>query len=176
MTMDTMPPPSQLEPDPGRDAPRPLPGVVGRPDDHAEDDEPAASGRIEIEGLNAFYGPFRALREVTLAIEPHAVTAIIGPSGCGKSTFLRALNRMHELAPDARIEGQVRLDGLDVYDPSVDPVQLRRVVGMVFQRPNPFPTMSIFDNVAAGLRLTGRGDRHRLQDVVVRCPRRAAPV
>jgi phosphate transport system ATP-binding protein len=132
------------------------------------------TGRIEVQGLNGYYGAFRAIRDVTLAIEPQAVTAIIGPSGCGKSTFLRSLNRMHELAPGARIEGRVALDGLDIYDPAVDPVQLRRVVGMVFQRPNPFPTMSIFDNVAAGLRLTGRIPKGHLQEVVEASLRRAA--
>ncbi len=137
---------------------------------------PAAlsSGRIEVEGLNAFYGDFRAVRDVSLAIRPHAVTAIIGPSGCGKSTFLRSLNRMHEVAPGARVEGQVRLDDIDVYGPTIDPVQLRRVVGMVFQRPNPFPTMSIYDNVVAGLRLTGRHRRAELDETVERSLHRAA--
>src|SRR6185369_9982664 len=120
---------------------------------------PDQTGRIEIEGLNLYYGAFRAVRDITMTIEPRSVTAIIGPSGCGKSTFIRSLNRMHEVTPGARVEGSVRLDGIDVYDPEVDPVQLRRVVGMVFQRPNPFPTMSIFDNVASGLRLTGRQKR-----------------
>ena len=115
-----------------------------------------ASGRIEIDGLNVYYGAFRAVRDVSLTVQPHAITAIIGPSGCGKTTFLRTLNRMHELTPETRVEGSVRLDGEDIYGPAIDPVALRRVVGMVFQRPNPFPTMSIYDNVVAGLRLTGR--------------------
>jgi phosphate ABC transporter, ATP-binding protein len=138
-------------------------------------DAPAAeSGRIAVAGLSAYYGGFRAVRDVDLVMEPRSVTAIIGPSGCGKSTFLRILNRMHELAPGGRIDGSVRLDGLDVYGPTVDPVQLRRVVGMVFQRPNPFPTMSIFDNVAAGLRLTGRVSKATLRDVVEESLRRAA--
>ena len=109
-----------------------------------------------------------------MTIRPRCVTAIIGPSGCGKSSFLRSLNRMHELIPAAYVEGTVQLDGIDVYGPEVDPVQLRRVVGMVFQRPNPFPTMSIFDNVAAGLRLTGRHARADLEVVVERSLRRAA--
>jgi phosphate transport system ATP-binding protein len=135
---------------------------------------PDQTGRIEIEGLNLYYGAFRAVRDITMTIEPRSVTAIIGPSGCGKSTFIRSLNRMHEVTPGARVEGSVRLDGIDVYDPEVDPVQLRRVVGMVFQRPNPFPTMSIFDNVAAGLRLTGRLSRGHVQEVVERSLRRAA--
>jgi phosphate transport system ATP-binding protein len=132
------------------------------------------SGRIEIDGLNVSYGAFRAIRDITLTVQPHAITAIIGPSGCGKSTFLRTLNRMHELTPNARLEGSIKLDGEDIYDPSVDPVILRRVVGMVFQRPNPFPTMSIYDNVVAGLRLTGRKRSADLDIVVERSLRRAA--
>ena len=144
----------------------------------AEDPAPVAApeqtGRMEVEALNLYYGAFRAVRDISMAIEPRSVTAIIGPSGCGKSTFIRSLNRMHEVIPGARVEGSVRLDGIDVYDAEVDPVQLRRVVGMVFQRPNPFPTMSIFDNVAAGLRLAGRLSRGRVQEVVERSLRRAA--
>src|SRR5206468_203616 len=124
--------------------------------------------------LSAYYGTFRAIREVSLDIPPHAVTAIIGPSGCGKSTFLRTLNRMHELVPGARVEGKIRLDEVDIYDAAIDPVRLRRVVGMVFQRANPFPTMSIYDNVVAGLRLTGRHPRSELDAVVERSLRRAA--
>ena len=124
--------------------------------------------------LNVYYGDFRAIRDISLTVKPHAITAIIGPSGCGKSTFLRTLNRMHELTPGTRVEGSVRLDDEDIYGPSVDPVALRRVVGMVFQRPNPFPTMSIYDNVAAGLRLTGRRKSADLDEVVERSLRRAA--
>ena len=134
----------------------------------------AASGRLEIEGLNVYYGAFRAVHDINLTVEPHAITAIIGPSGCGKTTFLRTLNRMHELAPGTRVEGTVRLDGEDIYGPDVDPVALRRVVGMVFQRPNPFPTMSIYDNVAAGLRLTGHRRGSALDEIVERSLRRAA--
>jgi len=134
----------------------------------------AASGALDIRDLSVYYGAFRAVKDVSLPIPPNSVTAIIGPSGCGKSTFLRTLNRMHELTPDARVEGAVTLDGVDIYGPDVDPVQLRRVVGMVFQRPNPFPTMSIYDNVAAGLRLTGRRSRAELDAVVERSLRRAA--
>ena len=134
----------------------------------------AISGEIVIEDLNVYYGAFRAVRGVSLTIPPRAVTAIIGPSGCGKSTFLRTLNRMHELTPGARVEGKVTLDGIDIYRPDVDPVQLRRVVGMVFQRPNPFPTMSIYDNVTAGLRLTGRHRRSELDEIVERSLRRSA--
>jgi phosphate transport system ATP-binding protein len=132
------------------------------------------TGRIEIEDLNVYYGAFRAVRDVSMTITPHAITAIIGPSGCGKTTFLRTLNRMHELTPSARMEGSVRLDGEDVNGSDVDPVALRRVVGMVFQRPNPFPTMSIYDNVVAGLKLTGRPRGTNFDDVVERCLRKAA--
>jgi len=134
----------------------------------------ASTGRIDIEGLNVYYGAFRAIRDISMTITPHTITAIIGPSGCGKSTFLRTLNRMHELTPSARMEGSVRLDGEDVNGPDVDPVALRRVVGMVFQRPNPFPTMSIYDNVVAGLRLTGRPKGTDFDEVVERCLRKAA--
>jgi phosphate transport system ATP-binding protein len=132
------------------------------------------SGALSVAGLNVYYGAFRAVRDVTFEIRPRAVTALIGPSGCGKSTFLRTLNRMHEVIPGARVEGTVLLDGTPVYDPAIDPVQLRRVVGMVFQRPNPFPTMSIYDNVVAGLRLTGRHSRSELDGVVEESLRRAA--
>ncbi len=132
------------------------------------------TGRLEIKGLNVYYGAFRAIRDIDLDVEPHAITAIIGPSGCGKSTFLRTLNRMHELTPGTRVEGSVRLDGEDIYGPEVDPVALRRVVGMVFQRPNPFPTMTIYDNVIAGLRLTGRPKGVDFDEVVERCLTRAA--
>jgi phosphate transport system ATP-binding protein len=111
--------------------------------------------RIEVLGLSCFYGSHKAVEDVTMTIEPKTVTALIGPSGCGKSTLLRSLNRLHEVIPGARITGQVLLDDHDIYAPGVDPVALRRSVGMVFQRPNPFPTMSIFDNVAAGLKLGG---------------------
>jgi phosphate transport system ATP-binding protein len=134
----------------------------------------ATAAALEVRGLNVYYGAFRAIRDVSLSIPGRSVTAIIGPSGCGKSTFLRSLNRMHELTPDTRVNGSVELLGIDVYDPAVDPVQLRRVVGMVFQRPNPFPTMSIYDNVAAGLRLTGRHSRAELDEVVERSLQRAA--
>jgi phosphate transport system ATP-binding protein len=109
--------------------------------------------RIDVSDLNVFYGEFRAVADVTVSFEPCSVTALIGPSGCGKSTFLRSLNRMHEVLPGARVEGTVAMDGKDLYGPGVDPVEVRRRIGMVFQRPNPFPTMSIYDNVAAGIRL-----------------------
>jgi phosphate transport system ATP-binding protein len=112
--------------------------------------------RIDVNNLNVYYGAFLAVEGVSLAIEPKSVTAFIGPSGCGKSTLLRTLNRMHEVVPGARVEGEVLMDGLDLYSPNVDPVAVRRHVGMVFQRPNPFPTMTIAENVLAGVRLNRR--------------------
>jgi phosphate transport system ATP-binding protein len=108
-----------------------------------------------VNGLNAYYGAHHSIKGVTIDFPANEVTAIIGPSGSGKSTVVRCINRMHEEIPGARAEGSVTLDELDVYDPSVDVTAVRRLIGMVFQKPNPFPTMSIFDNVAAGLRLTG---------------------
>jgi len=114
------------------------------------------SKRIEVNDLNVYYSKFKAVEEVSLTIEPRTVTAFIGPSGCGKSTFLRTLNRMHEVIPGARVEGEVLIDGNDLYGPGVDPVLVRRQVGMVFQRPNPFPTMSIRDNVLAGVKLNNK--------------------
>ncbi|WP_106402351.1 phosphate ABC transporter ATP-binding protein PstB [Actinocorallia populi] len=122
--------------------------------------------RIEVSGLNAYYGGFLAVENVSMTIEPRSVTAFIGPSGCGKSTFLRTLNRMHEVIPGARVEGRVMLDQQDLYGERIDPVAVRRVVGMVFQRPNPFPTMSIYDNVAAGLKLNGVKRKNELDGIV----------
>jgi phosphate transport system ATP-binding protein len=112
--------------------------------------------RIDVTDLNIYYGDFRAVADVTMSVEPRTVMAFIGPSGCGKSTYLRALNRMHEVIPGARVEGKITMDGVDLYAPEVDPVSVRRQVGMVFQRPNPFPTMSIAENVLAGVRLNNR--------------------
>ncbi|WP_084039247.1 phosphate ABC transporter ATP-binding protein PstB [Demequina sp. NBRC 110053] len=114
------------------------------------------SKRIDINNLNVYYGSFLAVEDVSLAIEPKSVTAFIGPSGCGKSTFIRTLNRMHEVIPGARVEGEVLMDGVDLYGSDVDPVTVRRHVGMVFQRPNPFPTMSISENVLAGVKLNNK--------------------
>jgi len=111
------------------------------------------SKRIEVHDLNVYYSDFLAVEGVSLTIEPRTVTAFIGPSGCGKSTFIRTLNRMHEVIPGARVEGDVLIDGNNLYGPGVDPVLVRRQVGMVFQRPNPFPTMSIRENVLAGAKL-----------------------
>ncbi len=111
------------------------------------------SKRIDLESLNVYYGDFLAVEDVNMVIEPKAITAFIGPSGCGKSTLIRTLNRMHEVIPGARVEGHLRMDGEDIYAADVDPVKVRRQVGMVFQRPNPFPTMSIKENVLSGYRL-----------------------
>ncbi|MER6161791.1 phosphate ABC transporter ATP-binding protein PstB [Streptomyces sp. NPDC001868] len=122
--------------------------------------------RIDVSGLNAYYSSFRAIEDISMAIEPRTVTAFIGPSGCGKSTFLRTLNRMHEVTPGGRVEGKVMLDDENLYGAGVDPVSVRREVGMVFQRPNPFPTMSIYDNVAAGLKLVGGKKKSELDEIV----------
>jgi len=130
--------------------------------------------RIDISDLDIYYGNFLAVQGVTVAIEPRTITALIGPSGCGKSTFLRSLNRMHEVIPGARVEGKVAIDGQDLYGADVDPVDVRRQIGMVFQRPNPFPTMSIYDNVAAGLRLNAKKIKKAdLDDLVERSLRGA---
>ncbi len=130
--------------------------------------------RIDISDLDIYYGNFLAVQGVTVAIEPRTITALIGPSGCGKSTFLRSLNRMHEVIPGARGEGKVAIDGQDLYGADVDPVDVRRQIGMVFQRPNPFPTMSIYDNVAAGLRLNAKKIKKAdLDDLVERSLRGA---
>jgi phosphate transport system ATP-binding protein len=129
---------------------------------------------IYVKELYAWFGDNQVLKGVDLTIAPNAVTAIIGPSGCGKSTFIRCLNRMHETVAGARVSGQVLLNGDDLYAPGVDPVEVRRRVGMVFQKPNPFPTMSIWDNVAAGLRLAGVRRRAVLQEEVERALRQAA--
>ncbi|MBE1875182.1 phosphate ABC transporter ATP-binding protein PstB [Myceligenerans pegani] len=112
--------------------------------------------RIDVKDVNIYYGDFLAVEGVSMTIEPRSVTAFIGPSGCGKSTFIRTLNRMHEVIPGAYVDGSVELEGVDLYGPDVDPVAVRRNIGMVFQRPNPFPTMSIRDNVLAGVKLNNR--------------------
>ena len=122
--------------------------------------------RIDVSGLSAFYGNHKAIDDISMTVEPRSVTAFIGPSGCGKSTFLRTLNRMHEVTPGGRVEGKVMLDDENLYGTSVDPVAVRRTVGMVFQRPNPFPTMSIYDNVAADLRLNGLVKKGDMDSVV----------
>jgi phosphate transport system ATP-binding protein len=117
--------------------------------------------------VNLFYGDFHAVQNVSMTIEPHKVTALIGSSGCGKTTFLRSLNRMHELTPGARVEGEVTLDNQDIYATGIDPVKVRRMVGMVFQAPNPFPTMSVYENVAAGLTLNSGRIKKSVKDEVV---------
>jgi phosphate transport system ATP-binding protein len=149
---------------------------------HAQPPEPAPATRgtarptpppgrqaktIEARDVNLFYGGFHAVAGVDVTIEPNKVTALIGSSGCGKTTFLRSLNRMHELTPGARVEGTVTLDGEDIYAPGVDPVEVRRLVGMVFQSPNPFPTMSVYENVAAGLILNARRIQKAAKDEIV---------
>jgi phosphate transport system ATP-binding protein len=122
--------------------------------------------RIDVKDLDIYYGDFKAVEGVSMTVEPRSVTAFIGPSGCGKSTVLRTLNRMHEVIPGGRVDGKVMLDDQDLYAKNMDPVDVRRTVGMVFQRPNPFPTMSIKDNVAAGLKLNGVKNKKKLDEVV----------
>ncbi len=124
------------------------------------------SSGIVTQGLKAYFGKVEVLKGIDITIPKFEVTAFIGPSGCGKTTFLRTLNRMHELARNATIRGKVLVDGTDIYGPNVDPVLVRRKIGMVFQKPNPFPTMSIYDNVVAGLKLTGRHRGKELDEVV----------
>jgi phosphate transport system ATP-binding protein len=125
-----------------------------------------AYNKLSIKDLNAWFGNKQALRNINLNIKENSVTAFIGPSGCGKTTLIRCLNRMHEMTPGAYAKGQVILDGINIYDKSVDPVSIKRRIGMVFQKPNPFPTMSIYDNVAAGLKLNGVKDKKMIQGIV----------
>jgi phosphate transport system ATP-binding protein len=132
------------------------------------------SKRIDVNNLNVYYGDFLAVEDVSLAIEPKSVTALIGPSGCGKSTFLRTMNRMHEVVPGARVEGEVLMDGVNLYGRGIDPVAVRRHVGMVFQRPNPFPTMSIAENVLAGYRLSNKRTSKSEQEELVEASLRGA--
>ena len=129
--------------------------------------------RITLDHVNAFYGSFKAIDDLSLVIEARSITAFIGPSGCGKSTALRTINRMHEVIPGARVEGRICLDDDDIYAPGIDPVDVRRSVGMVFQRPNPFPTMSIAENVVAGMKLNGRLSKAASEEVVERSLRSA---
>ncbi|MDL9945577.1 phosphate ABC transporter ATP-binding protein PstB [Gordonia sp. ABSL11-1] len=124
--------------------------------------------RLDIKDLNIYYGDFHAVKDVSLEVPPRCITAFIGPSGCGKSTVLRTLNRMHEVTPGAYAQGKVLLDGEDIYAKGIDPVSVRSTIGMVFQRPNPFPTMSIRDNVVAGLKLQGVRSKSQLDDVAER--------
>ncbi len=129
---------------------------------------------VRVEGLSAWYGRRQAIRNINLEVAPGKITAVIGPSGCGKSTLVRCINRLHEVVPGARVEGRVLLNGEDIYGPGVDPVLVRRRVGMVFQRPNPFPTMSVFENVAIGPRLNGLAKGAELEELVVRSLKLAA--
>ncbi|MDM4721051.1 phosphate ABC transporter ATP-binding protein PstB [Micromonospora sp. WMMA1363] len=129
--------------------------------------------RIEASSVTAYYGGFKAIEDINLTVEPKTVTALIGPSGCGKSTFLRSINRMHEVLPGARVEGSLTIDGQDIYDRDVDVTAVRRMIGMVFQRPNPFPTMSIFENVVAGLRLNGVRRKSILEEAAEKALRSA---
>lgn len=139
-----------------------------RPISYDDNDNDAMTERykLTISNLFAWFGVKQALKNINLNIKPNIVTAIIGPSGCGKTTLIRCINRMHEMTPNAKAKGSVILDGLDIYDKAVDPVTIKRRIGMVFQKPNPFPTMSIYDNVAAGLKLNGIRDKKLIDDVV----------
>ena len=133
----------------------------------------AASTKLEARDLNIFYGNFQAIKNGNLSVPEHCVMALIGPSGCGKSTFLRALNRMHDLTPGARVEGNVLLDGNDIYDSGIDPVAVRHRIGMVFQRPNPFPK-TIFENVVYGPKIHGERNRKKLMEICEKSLRGAA--
>ena len=137
-------------------------------------EEGAEKFKVKIENVNGWYGSKRAIKDVNLDVKKKSVTAFIGPSGCGKTTLLRCLNRMHEMTPGAHADGRVVLDGIDIYDKSIDPVVIRRRIGMVFQKPNPFPTMSIFDNVAAGLRLNGMRNKTIIREIVEESLKNAA--
>jgi phosphate transport system ATP-binding protein len=141
---------------------------ISRPISYNDNDNDAMTERykLTISNLFAWFGMKQALKNINLNIKPNIVTAIIGPSGCGKTTLIRCINRMHEMTPNAKAKGSVILDGLDIYDKAVDPVTIKRRIGMVFQKPNPFPTMSIYDNVAAGLKLNGIRDKKLINDVV----------
>ena len=143
-------------------------GNFNSPISYSDNDNNAITERykLTIRNLFAWFGMKQALKNINLSIKPHIATAIIGPSGCGKTTLIRCINRMHEMTPNAKAKGSVILDGLDIYDKAVDPVTIKRRIGMVFQKPNPFPTMSIYDNVAAGLKLNGIRDKKLIEDVV----------
>ncbi len=130
--------------------------------------------KITVEALNAWFGTKHVLRNINLNFQENRITAIIGPSGCGKSTFIRCLNRMHEVVPGAKVSGKVLVDDRDIYGNNIDPVDIRRCIGMVFQKPNPFPTMSIYDNVVAGLRLNGVKDKKILDNTVKESLKKAA--
>lgn len=159
------------------DAKNELAQAASRPAAHAASRNAAKegdAGSLTLDNVSARYGTFRAVKDVTLAVRPRSVTALIGPSGCGKSTLIRTINRMHETLPGATVSGSIALDGVDLYSTDVDPVRARRVVGMVFQKPNPFPTMSISENVSSGLRLTGGTSKSEIAGIVEDSLRRAA--
>ena len=130
--------------------------------------------KVRIENVNGWYGTKRAIKDINLNVKEKTVTAFIGPSGCGKTTLIRCLNRMHEMTPGAHVDGRIIVDGIDIYDKSIDPVIIRRRIGMVFQKPNPFPTMSIFDNVAAGLKLNGLTNKTIIREIVEESLKEAA--
>ncbi|MBI2858059.1 MAG: phosphate ABC transporter ATP-binding protein [Chloroflexi bacterium] len=156
--------------------PSPLPSGIAVPvrsEESKVDAGGTREGLVSV-GLNAWYGRLLAIRNINIHMRPKHVTAMIGPSGCGKSTLIRCFNRLHETVPGARVSGEVQLEGKDIYSQGTDPVRLRRRIGMVFQRPNPFPTMSIFDNVAAGIKLSGGVKHSRLAEIVERGLRNAA--
>jgi len=129
--------------------------------------------RIEASNVSSYYGSFKAIDSISMTVEPKTITALIGPSGCGKSTFLRSINRMHEVLPNARIEGRLTIDDQNIYDADVDVTAVRRMIGMVFQRPNPFPTMSIYENAVAGLKLNGVKKKSLLDDAAEKSLRSA---
>jgi len=137
------------------------------------DQDLSSAAKIETKGLKARFGKLEVLKGINLRFPENSVTAIMGPSGCGKTTFIRCLNRIHELTPGAKVEGEVILDGINIYSPNVDPVAIRRRIGMVFQKPNPFPTMSIYDNAVAGLKLNGIRNRKKLEELAERSLRMA---
>ncbi len=134
---------------------------------HEQQEQQQQVHKVSIKNLEAWFGTKQALKNINLDVKEKTVTAVIGPSGCGKTTLIKCLNRMHEMTPGAKAKGQVIIDGLDIYDRNIDPVIIKRRVGMVFQKPNPFPTMSIYDNVAAGLKLNGIKDK-QLMDYIVK--------
>jgi phosphate transport system ATP-binding protein len=161
----------EVESKSGITTPKVAPNVAAVASDSAA---AGTTGNLVLQDLEVFYGSFRAVNNVSLQIEPRSVTALIGPSGCGKSTLLRSINRMHETIPNASVRGTVTLDGVDLYGAHVDPVRVRRVIGMVFQKPNPFPTMSIFGNVASGLRLAGISTKSEIAGIVEDSLKKAA--
>jgi len=159
----------------GTDQPTALRSLAPQAPDGSARRAPNGAGHtVRVRGLNAYYGPLHSIKGIDLDCPANEVTALIGPSGSGKSTVVRCINRMHEEIPGARAEGSVKLDDLDVYAPDIDVTAVRRLVGMVFQKPNPFPTMTIYDNVAAGLKLNGFRNRKQLDEIVERSLRQAA--